>query len=113
MHGAIPQRLTPYDPHGFRHHLHSQNMMTDGHRAPERKSYYEAIAKTLRGAEQILIFSNGTGESNALQELLNDLKHNHHDVAEHIVGSMLISENHQTEEQLLAKAREFFSAQDN
>jgi len=32
--GAVPQQLVPYDPHGFRQHLHSDNEMSDGKRAP-------------------------------------------------------------------------------
>jgi len=59
--GAVPQRLVPYDPNGFRKHLHSAHEWTDGKRQPERKSFYEAIAKTLRGAEQVLLFGSGTG----------------------------------------------------
>jgi hypothetical protein len=110
LHGTVPQRLVPYDPHGFRQHLHSDNEMTDGKRAPERKSFYEGIAATLRGAEQILIFGGGTGESSAMEQLLADLKKNHSDVAKHIVGSIAIDEHHQTESQLLAKARDFFAA---
>jgi hypothetical protein len=107
---AVPQRLVPYDPHGFRQHLHSDNEMTDGKRAPERKSFYEGIAATLRGAEQILIFGSGTGESSAMRQLLADLKKNHSDVAKHIVGSIAIDEHHKSEGQLLARAREFFAA---
>jgi hypothetical protein len=38
------------------------------------------------------------------------LKKNHSDVAKHIVGSIAIDEHHQTESQLLAKARDFFAA---
>ncbi|HEV3436973.1 MAG TPA: hypothetical protein VG122_06420 [Gemmata sp.] len=110
LEGAIPQQLVPYDPHGFRQHLHSDNEMTDGKRARERKSFYEAIATTLRGADQILIFGSGTGESNAMEQFLTDLRHNHSDVAKHIVGSVVIDGHHQTEGQLLAKAREFFAA---
>jgi hypothetical protein len=110
LRGAIPQQLVPYDPHGFRQHLHSDNEMTDGKRAPERKSFYEAIAATLRGADQILIFGSGTGESSAMEHLVADLNHNHRDVAEHIVGTILVDEHHLTEGQMLAQAREFFRA---
>jgi hypothetical protein len=110
MQGAVPHQLVPYDPHGFGRHLHSKSEETDGKRKPERKSYYEAIAATLRGADRVLIFGNGTGESNAMEQLIADLKHNHADVAKQIVGSIVIDENHVTDGQLLAKAREFFAA---
>jgi hypothetical protein len=107
-HGTVPEKFVPYDPHGFGRHLHSENPETDGKRAPERKSFYEAVAATLRGAERILIFGNGTGESSAMDRLLADLKHNHRDVAGHVIGSIVIDEHHQTEGQLLAEARGLF-----
>jgi hypothetical protein len=109
MAGSVPQQLVPYDPHGFRRHLHSQAEETDGKRKPERKSFYEAVAATLRGAERVLIFGSGTGESSAMDRLVADLKHNHADVAEHVVGTLVIDAHHQTEGQLLARARELFA----
>ena len=109
LHGAVPQHLVPYDPHGYRKHLHSAHEWTDGKRQPERKSYYEAIAKTLRGAEQILLFGSGTGRSSAMDQLLADLKEHHHDVAEKIIGSVVVDPHHTTEDQLLAHARDFYA----
>src|SRR6202161_3334410 len=87
VHGAVPVRIVPYDPHGYKKHLHSAHEWTDGKRQPERKSFYEAIAKTLRGAEQVLLFGSGTGRRRAMDQLLDDLKEHHHDVAEKIIGS--------------------------
>ena len=108
LHGELPQRLTPFDPHGFGRALHYNQDDSNGQRKPERKSFYEAVAKTLQNAEKILIFGTGTGASSAMEQLLLDLKHNHHDLAERIVGSITVDEHHLTEDQLLAKAREFF-----
>ena len=110
LHGAVPQVLVPYDPHGFHRHLVSNNEHTDGKRAPEQKSFYEAIAATLRGADKILIFGHGTGESSAMEQLLLDLKRNHADVADHIIGSIVVDWRHLSDDQLLAKARQFFGA---
>ena len=107
--GAIPMRIDPYDPHGHGRHLHSAHEWTDGKRQPERKSFYEAIAKTLRGAEQVLLFGSGTGRSSAMEQLLADLKEHHSDVAEKIIGSVIVDARHTTEAQLLAKAREFYA----
>src|SRR5580658_7874561 len=108
VHGAVPMQLTPYDPHGYGKHLHSAHEWTDGKRQPERKSFYEAIAKTLRGAEQILLFGSGTGRSSAMEMLLADLKAHHSDVAHKIIGSLIVDAHHTTEAQLLAKARDFY-----
>ena len=109
VHGAVPVRVTPYDPHGSGRHLHSAHEWTDGKRQPERKSFYESVAKTLRGAEQVLLFGSGTGRSSAMEMLLADLKAHHPDVAGKIVGSVVVDAHHTTEDQLLAKARDFYA----
>ena len=109
IHGAVPVRLVPHDPHGYGRHLHSANEWTDGKRQAERKSFYEAVAKTLRGAEQILLFGSGTGRSSAMDQLLADLRAFHPDVAEKVVGSVVVDPHHTTEDQLLARAREFYA----
>ncbi len=110
--GAVPERIAPYDPHGHGRHLHSAHEWTDGKRPPERKSYYEAVARTLRGAEQVLVFGSGTGRSSAMEQLLADLKDHHPDVAGKVVGSVVVDAHHTTEGQLLAKAREFYAGFD-
>lgn len=107
--GAEPVRITPYDPHGYKKHLHSAREWTDGKRQPERKSFYEAIAKTLRGADQVLLFGSGTGRASAMDMLVADLKAHHPDVAGKIIGSVVVDAHHTTENQLLAKAREFYA----
>ncbi len=108
LHGSVPQRIAPYDPFGFGRDLHYNQDDSNGQRKPEQKSFYEAVAKTLRGAEQILMFGTGTGASSAMEQLLLDLKKNHHDLAERVIGSIAVDEHHLTEAQLLAKARELF-----
>ena len=109
VHGAIPVSIASYDPHGYRKHLHSAHEWTDGKRQPERKSFYEAIAKTLLGAEQMLLFGSGTGRSSAMEMLIADLKADHADLAEKIIGSVVVDAHHSTEDQLLAKARDFYA----
>jgi hypothetical protein len=109
VHGSVPQQITPYDPGGFGRHLHYVQDDSSGQRKPERRSFYEAIAKTLQGAEQILVFGSGTGTSSAMEELLAELKHHHGDEAKRIVGSIVLDETHLTEDQLLAKARDFYA----
>ena len=44
-----------------------------------------------------------------MEMLLADLKAHHHDVAETIIGSVVVDAHHTTENQLLAKAREFYA----
>jgi hypothetical protein len=108
LHGSVPQRIAPYDPFGFGRDLHYNQDDANGQRKPEKKSFYEAVAKTLRGAQQILMFGTGTGASSAMEQLLAELKRHHQDIAKKVVGSIAIDEHHLTEDQLLAKARELF-----
>lgn len=107
--GAVPVRLEPYDPHGYGRHLHSAHEWTDGKRQPEQKSFYEAVAKTLAGAEQVLLFGSGTGRSSAMEQLLADLRDHHPDIGERVIGSVVIDAHHTTENQLLALARDFYA----
>ncbi len=108
LHGSVPQRITPYDPFGFDRDLHYNQDDSNGQRKPEQKSFYEAIAKTLHGAQQIILFGTGTGASSAMEQLLADLKKNHHDIAAKVTNSIAVDEHHLTDDQLLAKARELF-----
>jgi len=109
MHGSVPARITPYDPYGFGRSLRYTQDDSNGQRKPELKSFYEAVAKTLRGAQQILVFGTGTGASSAMKQLLMDLAKHHNDVAKRIIGSEVINEHHLTENQLLAMARDRFN----
>jgi hypothetical protein len=106
---AVPESITPYDPDGTRRHLHSVDDEANGQRQPELKSFYEAIAHSLRDAEQILIFGTATGASSAMDYLVDELNQNYPDIAKRIVGAIVVNEQHLTENQLLAQAREFYS----
>ena len=108
LHGSVPQRIAPYDPFGFGRDLHYNQDDSNGQRKPEQKSFYEAVAKTLHGAKQILMFGVGTGASSAMEQLIAQLKRDHHEIAERVIGSVAVDEHHLTEDQLLAKAREMF-----
>ena len=110
IHGSVPQRIKPYDPFGFDRDLHYNQDDSNGQRKPEKKSFYEAVAKTLRGAKQILMFGSATGASSAMEILVAELKQNHPGVAERIIGTFAIDEHHLTEDQLLAKAWALFVA---
>jgi hypothetical protein len=107
--GSLPERIMPYDPDGSGRHLHYVENDSNGQRRPERKSFYEAVAKTLRGAEQILLFGPGTGASSAMDQLHAELKRHHPELARRVVGTVPIDEKHVTEPELLARARQFYA----
>jgi hypothetical protein len=110
MRDSVPERIVPYDPDGTRRHLHSVDDEANGQRQPELKSFYEAIAQSLKDAEQILIFGIATGASSAMDYLVDELKQNHPGISKKVVGTIVVNEQHMTEDQLLAGARLFYEA---
>jgi hypothetical protein len=110
LHGTVPQRITPYDPFGFDRALHYNQDDSNGQRKPELKSFYDAVGKTLRGAQQIVMFGTGTGSSSAMEHLMLNLKTHHADLVKRVIHCVTVDEHHLTEDQLLAKARELFVA---
>ena len=109
VHGSVPQRIVPYDPDGSGRYLHYVQDESHGQRKPERKSFYEAIAGAIKNARKILIFGSGTGASSAMDQLMVELKRRHPTVAERVVGNLVVDEQHLSEAQILARAREFYS----
>jgi len=112
LHGTVPQRVIPYDQSGAGRHLHYVEEDPTGQRKPELKSFYDAVAKTLHGADQILLFGSGTGASSAMEQLLAELKQHHRETAKLVVASVVVDQPHLTEDQLLAKARAFYAELD-
>jgi hypothetical protein len=110
LHGSVPERIMPYDPDGLHRHLHYVADENNGQRQPELKAFYEAVAQTLKGAEKVLIFGSSTGASSAMENLLVDLKDHHPDLAQKVIGTVIVNEQHMTEDQLLAQARSFYAA---
>jgi len=109
LHGSVPQRITAYDPHGSHRHLHNVEANSDGQRKPELKTFYEAIARTVSGAEKILLLGSSTGSSSAMDHLVAELKEHHPELAARIAGTIVVNEQHMSEDQVLAKAREFYA----
>ncbi len=105
---SVPERLHPYDPHKFLHHLEHVKGKDVGARLPENLTYYQAIAKTLAGAEEVLLMGNGTGASSAMTHLQDFLATHHPEIAHRIVGALTLDLESLTDGQLLQEAREFF-----
>lgn len=108
--GSVPERIVPYDAAGAGRHLHHVEDDASGQRKPEVRSFYQAVAKTLGRAEKILLFGSGTGASSAMNELLAELGAHYKAVRQRVVGSIVVDEKHLTEDQLLARAREFYAS---
>jgi hypothetical protein len=109
---AVPERLHPYDPHGVLHHLNHVRGRDIGARAPENLTYYQEIARTLAGADEILLIGNGTGASSAMTHIKEFLTMHHYEIVEKIVGSLTLDMEALSEGELLQEARTFFMQRD-
>ena len=108
---ATPTRVEPYDPHGYQRHLvHRTEGRGTGQRAPEEPSYYEAVAKTLAGADAILVMGHGTGKSSAMDHLVTYLTTHDPETARKIAGAIRVDLQGRSDSQLLAEARTFLAS---
>jgi hypothetical protein len=84
----LEHTVHPYDPFGFQHHLiHKKEAHYKGERVPEDKTFYEAVAKDLLPANEIVLIGHGVGKSSAVDHLAEYLKENHHDIARHVIAT--------------------------
>jgi len=109
MHGAVPQQILPHEPDDFFRHAQDSKDFSRGQEKPDPNSFFEPVAKALQVSGQIVIFGTGTGTSSEMDQFITWLKTHHADVAKRIIGSQVIDEKHLTTDQLLAKAREFYT----
>lgn len=107
LRGTDPHRIKPHDPDGEGRHLHHVENDATGQRRPEIRSFYDAVAKSLHGADTIVLLGGGTGASSAMEHLHEHLKAHNKDLAARVIGAATVDETHMTEDQLLARAREF------
>jgi hypothetical protein len=107
---SMPQRVIPHEPSDYFRHAHHSRDFSRGQEKPDPNSYFGPVAKALEGAGPILIFGTGTGTSSEMEQFVAWLGKHHPDVARRVVGSQVVDENHLTEGQLLAKAREFHAS---
>jgi hypothetical protein len=108
LRGTVPERVVPYDRDGLGRHLHEVEGIATGKRRPERKSFYEAVARTLRDAAEVVVFGHGTGASSAMEQLVSELTRDHPDIARRVVATAAV-DGHLTDDQLLAKARTVYA----
>ena len=110
LHETVHDCIIPYDANGLGRHLHYVQSESNEQRQPKRKSFYDAVAKTLHSAKKILLFGSETGAGSPMDQLFTELRRNHQALARRVVGSIIVNEPHLTEIQLLGKARAYYAS---
>lgn len=109
--GAGPQRIRPHQPNGHFRPAPNSKDFSRGHEKPDPNTFFASVAQALAGVGPILIFGSGTGGGNEMEPFIAWLKAHRPELARRIIGSLVVDESHLSEEQLLAKAREFHAHQ--
>jgi hypothetical protein len=106
IHGGLPHRILPAE-----YPLHSRDSgnVSRGKEKPEATGFFKPVAEALKTAGQILVFGTGTGTSNEMDQFTAWLNKYHPELAARVIGSVVVDEQHLTDDQLLAKAREFYT----
>ncbi len=109
--GAAAHTILPHAPDEF--FRHAQNSFNDsrGKEKPDPNSFFEPVARALHAPGPILVFGTGTGMGSEMEQFVTWAKHHHPELSKRIVGTVAVDEKHLSDDQLLAKAREFYSSQ--
>ena len=110
MHGAVPRQILPHAPEDHFRHAHNSKDFSRGREKPEPNSFFEPVAKELKAAAQILVFGSGKGTGSEMEQFIAWVKKHHPELAQRIIGSVVVDEHHLSDAQLLAKAREFYAS---
>jgi hypothetical protein len=108
LNGTEPKQILPHPPQDYFRQARNAHDFSRGQEKPEPNSYFAPVAAALAGADQILIFGTGTGMSSEMDQFTAWLKTHDAQLAKRIVGTLVVDEQHLTESQLLAKARDFY-----
>lgn len=107
--GAVPQQIRPHAPEDFFRHAPHSKEFARGQEKPEPNGFFEPVAGVLNGAGKILLFGSGTGTSSEMDQFSTWMQQHRPELAQRVVGAVVVDEHHTTEAQLLAQAREFFA----
>lgn len=104
--GTVPQKFLPHSTHV--HSRHGRDF-SRGQEKPDPFAFFGPIATALGGSAKILLYGTGHGSGSEMEHFLAWSKQHHPTLAARIIGTQVVDEHHQTEGQLLAKAREFYA----
>jgi hypothetical protein len=110
MHGTVPERIMPHEPTDYFRHAHNSRDFSRGQEKPDPNSFFEPVASALKGAGSILVFGSGKGTSSEMEQFVAWVAVHHPELSARIVGSVVVDEHHLSEDQLLSRAREFYSS---
>jgi len=106
--GTHPERIYAPDEKGAHHHIR-QAQHKGGHGSdPAEHGYFDVLARELAQASEILLIGHGVGKANAMLRFTQYMERHNPDVAKKVIGAVDADLNALSENQILAKARDWF-----
>ncbi len=106
--GTMPEHVLPHAPEDFFRHAHNSKDFAPGREKPDPNSFFPPIAKAIMPAGRLLIFGSGTGMASEMDQFVTWLGVHQPEVARRVDGAVKVDQHHVTDEQMLAKARDFY-----
>ena len=106
--GKHPERIYAPDEKGVHHHIR-QAQHKGGHGSdPAERGYFDVLAQELTQAAEILLIGHGAGKANAMLRFTQYMERHNPEVAKKVIGAVDADLNALSENQILAKARDWF-----
>ena len=102
-----PRQVIPYDPFGYRRRSDQVWDFSSSGSESIPQASLAAVARTLGGIEQVLIFANGNGAIRVMGRFLEHFEAHHPALNRRLIGSMTLNEPEPTEQRLIPHVREF------
>jgi hypothetical protein len=108
--GTGAEVIRPPDSDEYFRHEHNSKNFSRGKERPDPNTFFGPVADALKGAGRILVFGNGKGTSNEMDQFVAWLKRRRPELASRIAGTVVVDEYHLTTSQLLSLAHDYFSS---
>jgi hypothetical protein len=109
IHDAVPRQILPHKPEDYFRHAHNSKDFSRGREKPDPNSFFEPVARELKGSGKILVVGSGKGTGSEMEQFVSWLTIHYPELSRRVIGSLVVDQHHLTEAQLLVKAREFYT----
>jgi len=99
---SVPQQLLP-----SHHRSGAMHLDSTGKGTPPPDDAFEPIVEALRATGNILVFGESSASQREMDQFVMWLKERHADLADRIIGSMVLKHDQVPASSLLAKARDY------
>lgn len=106
--GMKPENLSAPDANGLHRHVRQMQHHGGHSQDPAEQGFFDILASKLKGKFEVLIMGHGVGKSNAMHRFTDYLEKHDPLLAKQIIGTVEADLNALSDDQVLAKAREWF-----